>query len=661
MAISKIFTPNRIAIFVFVAYLVIGVFIVDDFGISIDEGNEHKTSLITYVHVFGDLMLNSGQETVQNVALTTQDLSTWVDRYYGTALQGIPIMIEHLHGFAMPTRDIFLMRHLFTFLNYFAGIVFFYLILRRRFGNTFIPLVGALFFILYPRFFGESFFNIKDILFVAWIVIAVYFVLRWLEDGKAVFLILSAFTIAIATNTRILGISILLLTLIFSVILEIRKKTGAKGIILKPVFLLLLTFGFYIGITPFLWSNPIGNTIETFAHFIRFQPWESTHFYLGEMITSNVPWHYIPVWMSTTIPLLYLILFAIGVFSIIGRMICRARMKDSGLHFYEVFFMAMFFCTLLGYIVLHISIYEGWRHAYVLFVPFLFIAVYGLHQIYIFIEGRQKVLKYGITAVVTVSLCLQFIWIVVNHPYQYVYFNSLGKHIAEENFALDYWEVSHIDLIRFLLEYDDSPQIKADLGTSRLNLYMLNEAEMNRLVKTDISSANYIIQDTRIGYMSRVTPPGFIELKSIMVDGTRVSTLYERMDPKPVLDHSAWSNVERFSSNVNEDAVILHDDDFDTRWSTGRSMQAGDFMLFEFSSDVDYNYISMVLSPNLNEHPQDLIVSISSDGVNWTQMKVIGSYQFVETPDPYRFLKFEVGRSDPSYWWIVYEVAFGNL
>ena len=656
----KKLNPNRIAIVVFLVYLVIGIFVVGDFGISIDEGNEYKTSLVNYVYVFGDIMGNSDQEVVRNIAIETPELATWNDRYYGTALQDITVFIEHIKGFSMPTGDVFLMRHLFTFINFFAGAVFFYLILRRRFGNTFLPLIGALLFILYPRFFGESFFNIKDMLFVAWVIIAAYFVLRWLEDGKAIFLIISAFTIAIATNTRILGLSILLLACVFSIVMDVRRNVGLPKTVLKPVLLFLLTFGFYVGITPFLWANPIGNTIKTFTHFIQFQPWKSTHFYLGEMITSNVPWHYIPVWMGVTIPLLYLVLFVVGIVCIVVGIIKKIKKRETGLGFYELFFFMMFFCTLLGYIVLHISMYEGWRHAYVIFVPFVYIAIYGLYQLYMFARDRNKVFKYGITVIVLVSLCLQFVWMVVNHPYQYVYFNSLGKRIAEENFPLDYWEVSHADLIRFLLDYDDSPQIKVDLGTSRISLLLLSEEEKSRLVQTDVSEADYFIQDTRMGYMSRVTPPGFAEIKSIRADGIKISTLYERMVPEPIIDPKAWSNIVSFSSNVNEDSAILQDDDFDTRWSTGRAMQAGDFMLFEFEDDVNYNYFSMVLSPNPKEHPQDLIVSISSDGIDWTQMETIGAYQFVDEPEPYRFLKFEVGSTDPSYWWIVYEVGFGK-
>ena len=520
---------NVIAVIIFVVYLIVGISVYGDYGMSSDEEMEHQTSVITYVHVFGGVMSSSDNENVRNVAAETPDLATWHDRYYGTALQGITVMIEHINGFSMPTKDIFLMRHLFTFLNFFAGVVFFYLILRRRFGNTVFPLFGALFFILYPRFFGESFYNIKDILFVAWVTISVYFVIRWLEEKKVLFLILSAFTIAIATNTRILGLVIVLLACLFSIILDVKRKEGAFRIILNPVLMLLLTYGFYVAITPFLWSSPVANTIDTFNHFLHFEQWTGTHFYLGEMITSNVPWHYIPVWMGITIPLLYLVLAAAGVIFIIYNIVLRLRRRETNIRFHELFFVLLFFGTLFGYIVFHISIYEGWRHAYILFVPFLYIAVYGLYCVSSLIAGRRKLLRYGLAVVVAASLCYQIVWIVVNHPYQYVYFNLIGKQVAEKNFTLDYWNVSHIDLLRYLLSHDDSPEIKVNMEESMLNLYMLTDEEKARIVPSDVDSADYFIQGSRTEYSSRTTPPGFTELISIKVDGMRIATLYGRI------------------------------------------------------------------------------------------------------------------------------------
>jgi len=609
-------TPKRAAVPVFLLYLLTGVFIYKDYGMNLDEPMERWTSLINYVHVMGENMRASDSATIRNTASGVPDLMTWRDRFYGAALQNITILIEHLLGFRMSWRDALLLRHIFTFFNYFIAGICFYLILRRRFGNTYIPLLGTLLYILYPRFFGESFHNIKDMLFYAWVIIAAYFVLRWLDDGKVKSLFPATAALAVAMNTRILGLSLLLLACAFAIIIELRPKKPEpdfKRIILKPLSLFALTSVFYIVITPFLWENPLKNIVAIFSHFLQYQSWHGEHLYLGKMITSDVPWHYIPVWMGVTIPLPYLVLFLIGVIAISAEawariktsIMCRQRrIKDlkpqeangnispgetlvnqslphppPNIHLYDLFFTALFFCTLLGYIILSIGMYEGWRHAYGIFCPFLYLAVLGMVRAYAFASGKyatlseplinclcgmkrkahgaqkprhikriveasstaqhsdspaqainQRFLRRGLVFAVIISLSYQLVWIVINHPYQYVYFNVVGRQVAEKNFTLDYWDVSHYDLIRYALAYDVSPQttINSVYG-SGFQSFFLTAAENTRVTWTDVANAEYYIQHTRMAYNDRTPPPGFTELTSITVDGMKISTLYKRV------------------------------------------------------------------------------------------------------------------------------------
>ena len=531
MPAIKAFTVNRVAVLVFSLYLVIGVLAVDDYGISIDEEFQHLSALTSYTYVMGDVMRASGNEAVREAAANAPDLMTYHDRYYGVALETVTIAIEHLRGFSMSSREIYVMRHLFVFLNYFASSVFFYLILRRRYGHTWTPLIGALMYILYPRFFGESFYNIKDMLFFAWLVISAYFVMRWLEDGKALFLIVSAFTLAVTTNTRILGLSLLLLACLFSLVRSLRRGEPAPRVILKPALLIVLTFVCYIGVTPFVWQDPIRNTYAIFRNFLHFGGWDGTHFYLGEMITSEVPWHYIPVWMGVTIPLLYIALFIAGACFFCAAALGRLRTRTPGPHLYDLFFTVLFFCTIIGFIALRINMYEGWRHSYCLFFPFLYVAVFGLDRVYESLRGMRTALRRGFACAVCLCLCAQAAWIAVNHPYEYVYFNLIGKQVAEKNFTLDYWEVSHIDLIKYILESDGSPTIRicGSVFSEQKNRNMLTEGENARLDWTGIGDAEYYIQDTRMAYEDRKAPKGFAELKAVTVDGMKIAILYKRI------------------------------------------------------------------------------------------------------------------------------------
>jgi len=508
-----------LSILIFSLYFAIGLLIVEDYGTNTDATTEYTSTLANYVYVLGEHMRYSKSESVRNTANGAPQLMTYRDRFYGVALQTFPTFIEHLFKFERSIRDIFLLRNIFTFINYLIGGIFFYLILRRRFGNTIISILGILLYILYPRFFGEAFYNIKDMLFFSWYIISVYFTLRWLEDDQRyTFLLPTAATLAIATNARILGISVLMLALVFAIAIGIRKKWTFEQISKKTLTLTLLTFGCYVIITPFTWENPLKNTIDIFLHFLHFQPWNGLHFYMGEMITKEVPWHYILVWMGLTIPLFYIAIFLIGI----------AR-KPS--HLFDVFFVALFGCTLLGFIGLRINMYEGWHHAYCIYASFLYIAFLGLERLFTFFRNKRIMLRRGFACFVAVNMAWLFTWNVANHPYQYVYFNIVGQQFAEKNFTLDYWEVSYIDLIRYVLANDNSQNIKFRYEFFWPPIYlMLTDAEKERVSLVPMEKADYYIQDTRMPFKERLCPPGFIEENAVVVDGMKISTLFRRIN-----------------------------------------------------------------------------------------------------------------------------------
>jgi hypothetical protein len=593
-------------------------------------------------------MHESESESVKNAANSAPDLMTLSDRFHGAALQTATIFIEHLFKFELSSRDVFLIRHVFTFLNYFAAGIFFYLILLRRFGNTFIPLLGILLYILYPRFFGESFYNIKDIMFFSWYVISAYFALRWLEDGRNTFLLPAASSFAIAANTRILGISVLLLACVFSVAIDMRKKLNFWQAIQKPLLLMALTFICYVIITPLTWENPLKNTIDTFVEFMDYK-WIGTHLYMGEMITRHVPWHYIPVWMGLTIPLFYIVMFFVG-----------ASRKPT--HLFDAFFATLFFCTLLGFISLQIGMYDGWRHAYGIYASFLYVVVLGLERSFAFLQNKRIVLRRGFACVVAASMVYLFAWIVVNHPYQYIYFNIVGRQFAEKNFALDYWDVSFTDLIRKVLANDDRPKIKVTVGGLWVKDAMLTDDERKRVtVLKRMARADYYFKDSR-PYKLEAHHPGFAELYAITVDGMKISAMLKRVEPSGYFDDNAWSKIERFESNVDNDFDDMHDEDPETEWSTNRPQQPGDYMMFEFGEYVSYNHLQLDLSDYVSgDYPRDLRIYVSADGNAWQTVStsVIAQVYYKFETEPYRFLKLENKASNDRYSWSVSEMKFG--
>jgi len=686
--------PQRAAILLFVVYLIIGFAVVGDYGISTDESQERQTSLANYAYVMERLMNASDNESVQRALSSAPRLYDWRDRYYGVALQTVTVLLEHMRGFEMTTREIFVMRHVFTFLNYFAAGIFFYLILRRRFGNTYIPLLGVLIFILNPRFFGGSFYNIKDMLYLSWIIISAYFVLRWLEDEeKKTFMIPAAFTLAIATNTRILGISILLLAGGFAFIQGLYRVDKFAQYMKNTTLLCVLTFVFFVIVTPFLWANPLKNTIDMFFHYMWFQPWDGTHFYLGEMIRREVPWHYIPVWAGLTIPLLYQALFLVGIIVIFAikirfglgkvkpflsklleyikpnckkiRAIPENENIEYGLpHLYDMFFTAMFVFTILGFIGLRISMYVGWRHAYGIVPSFLFLAVFGLHWISSYLSIKRKVMEFGFACIVGISLLHSLAWTVINHPYQYVYFNVIGRQFAEEKFELDYWGVSITDIYFEMLRNDNRSHITVGVVGAHGSFAMLPPEYQARLSTRDRRFApDYIVMGTRGHISSRGAIDGYEEVFYIMVDGFRISGLHRYLIQPAHFDATAYRLVQSITVSNNEDyALFIIDSDRQTAWQTEGARQEEDYVILQFVQPVNYNLIRLNTT-NTNLYSNNIVISVSLDGEDWDTPFIVfnNSVDYVFAPSQYQYIRLENRQGHQDHAWGINEIEFGNI
>ncbi|MCL2368454.1 MAG: hypothetical protein FWC72_05610, partial [Oscillospiraceae bacterium] len=133
-------------------YAIIGLFIFADYGISTDEMPQLRRSHAAYHYVFRGILERSESEGVQAFVERTPLLTSNPDSpYHGVALQMPLVAIEHLRDFQMSDDQVFRMRHAFNFLNYAMAGFFFFLILKRRFPKSPIPLLGLLMYMVYPR------------------------------------------------------------------------------------------------------------------------------------------------------------------------------------------------------------------------------------------------------------------------------------------------------------------------------------------------------------------------------------------------------------------------------------------------------------------------------------------------------------------------------
>jgi len=146
-------------------------------------------------------------------------------------------------------------------------------------------------------------------------LMATYTMYRYVIHPNLKTALIHSFATAFATDVRIIGCSILLLTFVAS-FCTLRTFKPNRVVQLKLNFAYALFTGlFIIAMFPLLWSSPVENFISSFKAMMNFR-WDLNVLYLGEQINAKkLPWRYIIVWILITTPITYLVLFFVGVIS----------------------------------------------------------------------------------------------------------------------------------------------------------------------------------------------------------------------------------------------------------------------------------------------------------------------------------------------------------
>lgn len=88
------------------------------------------------------------------------------------------------------------------------------------------------------------------------------------------------------------------------------------------------------------------------------------------------------------------------------------------------------------------TIYNGWRHFYFLFGPFLIFAVYAVKVLM-----QKKHIQRILLIVLAIQIMVSAAGILRNHPNEFAYFNILAGADADEYYEMDYWNVSTLQCL----------------------------------------------------------------------------------------------------------------------------------------------------------------------------------------------------------------------
>ncbi len=469
------------AILITLIAFIIGLDIYQDFGVSIDEPSQREIGLAAYNYARGWF---PGAYT---------DFSL---RDHGPGFEWIYLFFEKTLNLTS-YRDIFLSRHLITYLFFVLTAPAIYIWIYRVFTNRWLATFGMAALLFHPVLFGHAFFNPKDVPAMSIFLVSMA-AAQWAFSGQK---LLPYFILGLvcgySTTFRLLNIIILLpVALFFLIDLVAAFRSGkAPWIFLAGLLVLAGTCIALYAFWPTLWEDPIAGMKYVYETSSKY-PWDGMMQFSGMQVRSiNLPWSYIPTWFFITTPELILLSGIIGMALLVVRVI-----DEPALYYFNTpqrSILMAFICFLLPIIIVIYKdavLYDGWRHLYFIYPGFVILAVFGFNEL---LKKRSRLILWALCS-------LQFILIarfmVRNHPFEHVYFNSFVSHEKDylmNNYELDYWGTSHKHGLEWLAEYDKRYGIKIypHFWTIKDNHRFLNEHTQAKFIFTDdFNEAEYFLE-----------------------------------------------------------------------------------------------------------------------------------------------------------------------
>ena len=348
-------------------FAIAGVAVLDDYGITWDEVTHREMATAN----------------IEYITTGSTDLLYYRDyRYYGVAFDmSLLLLVERAFGLE-DSRHIYLTRHLIMHLFFIAGGFACGMLAYRMLGSRWIALLAMLMFLLHPRLYAHSFFNVKDVPFAAMLLIALYLTHRALRRDTLGAFLLCGIVVGLAMNMRPFALMLLPMIPAMRALDLWQAGRGERNRVLASMGIFAAAALAVTYIThSYYWENPL-RFIEVIRVLSQY-PLLAPNLFMGDMYRSDaVPWNYIPVWFAITAPPVALPLGAIGCMAVCWQAITRPlrALRDRETRF-RVLLLGCFVMPVAAAIALESNIYHGWRHMYFLWAPFCLLAAAGLYTI----------------------------------------------------------------------------------------------------------------------------------------------------------------------------------------------------------------------------------------------------------------------------------------
>ena len=465
------FLARHSAIVALAVFAIAGVAVLDDYGIASDEGGHRNSGIASFDYVLGD----------------EDALPTGVMKYYGVAFEVPLIAVERVLGLE-DSRDIYLSRHLISHLIFLAGGFFAWLLTYRLFGSRLAALLAMLLFLLHPRIYAHSFFNVKDVPFLSAFMVALYLTHRAFRRDTVWAFALCGVGVGLLANIRIMGVILIPAVLGMLALDAFHAMKRGEGSGVKHIFANICVFSATCVATlyaawPALWRDPLG--IAEALGLLSEHPYrDARNLFRGEFLSSTgLPWDYAPTWMLITTPPVALALAAVGT-AYVARL-CAADWRGALAGSTARFGLLALACLILpvaAIIALDANMYNGWRHTYFLYAPACVLAAFGLRGLSAIPKPR---LRAAALALVALGVAAAVVQTVSLHPYQKEYFNLLvDKSELADRWHMGYWNVSYREALEALLKMQPAGRVAAKAVYEipfYQNMLIIPEADRRRL------------------------------------------------------------------------------------------------------------------------------------------------------------------------------------
>lgn len=538
-------TKNLFVTSIFLIFFIAGSLIYSDYGFYIDEkfhraNGFYWLNYISNFFGFEDLSQISSNKLKNISGFTLPSISEW--NAYGIIFDVPAAYLEIILNLDNQL-SYYLLRHYLVFVLFFLSSIFFYKILNNRFHNNLVSILGLILFVLTPRIFGDGFWNNKDIVFLCFYTISIFFYFKTLENQILSNILLLGFFSALSTTIRFAGIFLPISLIFFFLIDKISKR---NDLMLKTIITYLIFFIFFLFISwPYLWTDFTGGILSSLNLDMA---WSGKVNFLGKYyMSNNLPYFYLIFWIAITTPLTHLFLFFYGFINYFRRFLLRYfSIKNKSFHNdlwrslnekkdLFIFINLIFFLTLLSFF--NVSLYNGWRLGYFLYIFIIYFSTYGIYLLVIKFKKKINFFVY-VSSLIIIFLIYR---LSLYHPYQSLYFNLAVPKIIKNNVDVDYFGLSGFLFLKKLIKNEKTFPIKISVNSWYPLWRMVELLENNERKKIQVFShdkknevdylySNRIYDVDNKFYKKYDIPENFRKLEEFKIDNTIIYEVYKRSE-----------------------------------------------------------------------------------------------------------------------------------